>query len=834
MEKVERLIENFVPERYELELRVDKGERRVEGVVRIFGEVKSESVRLHAKDLKIEKVSVSETVGHESRIRELEWKMDGEVVEAEGVERGVVELEVIYSFELNEQMHGAYLSTYEYGGRAETVVATQFESHYAREVLPCVDEPEAKAVFELTVIVPDDSDEVLGNMPVAFERTVDGVREVHFEETPRMSTYLLAFVVGKFQKVEAKTERGVEVRTWASLAQPAKSLVFANEVAVKTLDFFEDYFGVEYPLPKCDQVALPDFEAGAMENWGLVTYREMALLVDPALTSVDAKRWVATVITHELSHMWFGNLVTMKWWDDLWLNESFASIMEYVAGEAVCPEMEVWKDYYEGFVVAAMRRDCLSGVQAVKQDVAHPDEIQTLFDGAIVYAKGARLIYMLMELMGEEKFRAGMREYFREFAYENTVEEDLWGCLQEFAEFDVKELMEGWIYQPGYPVVEVGEGVVRQRRFVVDEEMRGGDVWKVPLFAGEGVGFLAGSEMSVGGEVGEVNRGMRGHYVTKYSDEYLKKLMEGELDATAKLKLLMDQSLLAKTELVESVSLFDVVERMRDETDDAVWSLVSLAVADLKVFVEEETEEERKFKKFVKDLAEVQYERLGWDGVEGEGGADVRLRCVVVGMRIYGEDEEAIGEALRRYDAVDGDLEKLDKETRAYVVAAKVKWDFSEELGEDLLEKYQKSVNVEVRDDICGALVGARNEVFLGRMLGLMKDQKMVRSQDVLRWYMGILRNPKGREMAWKWLRDEWGWVAEKFGDGKGYDYYPRGVAAVLKTEMELAEYREFFEPMLGELSLKRNIEIGMKEIEARVRLIEGDGVGVRGYLRGL
>ena len=419
MKEVERLIDGFVPEAYILELMIDKKARLLTGEVRIEGEARAETIKLHAKKLKIEKIVVEES----GKSREVKYSHSEDLVTIDGMKRGRVGLVISYSLKLNEQMHGVYLSRHRYEGKDELIVTTQFESHHARECLPCVDEPEAKATFDLSIVTPDDGDVVISNMPVAENKVFDDGRLcTKFEVTPRMSTYLLAFVVGKFNKASLRSEHGIEVNAYASLAQPAENLEFAVKSAAKVLDFFEDYFGVKYPLPKCDQVALPDFESGAMENWGLVTYRESCMLVDPKLTTIDDKSYVLIVIAHELSHQWFGNLVTMKWWDDLWLNESFASVMEYVAADAVEPELKVWKKFLTGDAVGAMRRDCLSGVQAVKQPVRHPNEIATLFDGAIVYAKGARLMYMLMDLMGEEDFRRGLRGYFEKFAYRNAEE----------------------------------------------------------------------------------------------------------------------------------------------------------------------------------------------------------------------------------------------------------------------------------------------------------------------------------------------------------------------------------------------------------------------------
>ncbi|QQS18439.1 hypothetical protein IPL68_07715 [Candidatus Saccharibacteria bacterium] len=316
-------------------------------------------------------------------------------------------------------------------GNEQKLFATQFESHHAREAFPCIDEPEAKAVFELTLITQDNV-ELLSNTPMqsqermAYEEwrikysknapiqdTSFSILQTSFKPTPKMSTYLLAFVTGNLHKKSAKTKSGVDVNVWATTVQPAESLDFALDVATRSIEYFEDYFGVPYPLPKADHVALPDFSSGAMENWGLITYRERVLLDYPGQTSQGIREYIALVVAHETSHQWFGNLVTMRWWDDLWLNESFANMMEYQAVDAMFPDWHVWNQFIASEGLAAFRRDATYGVQSVHVDVHHPDEISTLFDGSIVYAKGGRLLYMLKNYIGEAAFQKGLSEYFK-------------------------------------------------------------------------------------------------------------------------------------------------------------------------------------------------------------------------------------------------------------------------------------------------------------------------------------------------------------------------------------------------------------------------------------
>ena len=478
---MEQLAKYFTPELYEIELRINKDTEQVQGRVKIQGTAKSSTVKLHAKNLKINQLTVNQRPTTFTEDTEAETiSFTSKVSDAE------ISIEARYSLQLSHGMTGLYLSTYEYEGKTERIVSTQFESHYARMMFPCVDEPAAKAKFSLKIIDTDPTDTILSNMPIKTERTLTYTsvnsdlnpktdpnamnlntevtrKIVEFETTPRMSTYLLALCLGHFQSVTTKNQHGVTITTYAPLNQAKESLIEPNRIAGEALDFYDQAFGVPYPLPKLDQVAVPDFDAGAMENWGLVTYRESCLLIDKTATLTD-KIQIATVITHELSHQWFGNLVTMAWWDDLWLNESFANMMEYYCLDAIRPEWKVWQEFFVSDCYYALTRDTSPDIQAVKQAVNHPSEIETLFDPAIVYAKGSHLMFMLMRLMGEQNFLKGLRDYFEKHQYQNTTGDDLWAALQTYAKFNVSDFMNQWITRPGFPIIEGG----KQERFYLD------------------------------------------------------------------------------------------------------------------------------------------------------------------------------------------------------------------------------------------------------------------------------------------------------------------------------------------------------------------------------
>ena len=420
MKTVPRLLDTFMPHHYALTLDLTHAEEKsFSGSVIISGESTGESISLHSKELTIHSALIDDQPAEFSL-----GEFDELRLSRPELSSGQHTVRIDFSGAITDAMHGLYPCYFTHDGVKKQLFATQFESHHAREVFPCVDEPAAKATYDVTLVTAPDLT-VLGNMPVTESSEKNGALTTTFATTPRMSSYLLAFVVGELHKKSAHTTSGVEVNVWTTPAQSEDILDFALDIATRSIDFYDKYFGVPYPLPKSDHVALPDFSSGAMENWGLITYRESCLLADPKLTPESSKRFIATVIAHELSHQWFGNLVTMQWWNDLWLNESFANMMEYVAVDALHPEWRMWEDFATGEVTAALRRDSLDGVQPVQADVNHPDEISTLFDPAIVYAKGGRLLVMVRRLIGEEAFRTGLKLYFEKFAYQNTVGNDL-------------------------------------------------------------------------------------------------------------------------------------------------------------------------------------------------------------------------------------------------------------------------------------------------------------------------------------------------------------------------------------------------------------------------
>ncbi|HSX47734.1 MAG TPA: M1 family metallopeptidase, partial [Patescibacteria group bacterium] len=531
--KIHHLVRQFKPEIYNLTLDIDKVKMTFRGEVEIEG-IKigrpSKKIVFHQKELKILSAVIIQNGREKKHIEvnriNIHKSYDEVRLHADELMRpGKYTIKLEFKGQISKSMHGIYPCFYKHNSLEKTLIATQFESHHAREAFPCIDEPEAKSVFNLSIIGPK-NEIVISNTPINKSVVKADRKTTIFEPSPIMSSYLLAFVIGELHCISGKSKNGVEVNSWANISQPINQLGYANKEAINVLDFFIDYFKTPYPLKKLDQVALPDFDSLAMENWGLITYREVGLLTDPKNRSISSEQLITLVISHEISHQWFGNLVTMKWWDDLWLNESFASLMENIAPDRLHPDWNQWEDFTTGRVLSCSHRDIYKDVQSVGVKVKHPDEIMSLFDPAIVYAKGSRILSMLFEYIGEGDFREGLKVYFKDHAFKNTTRDDLWRSLSSISKKDIGKLMTPWIEQSGQPELSVefnsSKAHLEQERFLVDGQDKV-SIWPIPLLSQPPtkVDILEKkqADIEINGEKPIFNINGSGHYLVKYKDE---------------------------------------------------------------------------------------------------------------------------------------------------------------------------------------------------------------------------------------------------------------------------------------------------------------------------
>ena len=843
MQAVKHFIETFVPEHYDLFLDLNRADKSFSGKVTITGEAKTSKISLHQKDLTVEAVEVA------GQARPFTLDKDNEALYIELEAAGPVLVTITYTGQITDNMTGIYPSYYTVDGVKKEIISTQFESHFAREAFPSVDEPEAKATFDLSLKFDQAEGELaLSNMPEidVENRKATGVWK--FETTPRMSSYLLAFAAGDMQGITAKTKNGTLVGVYATKAHPESNLEFALDIAVRCIEFYEEYYGVKYPIPQSLHVALPDFSAGAMENWGLVTYREIYLLVDENSTALS-RQTVALVVAHELAHQWFGNLVTMKWWDDLWLNESFANMMEYVSVDAIEPSWKIFEDFQTSGVPYALKRDATDGVQSVHVEVKHPDEINTLFDGAIVYAKGSRLMHMLRRWLGDDAFRKGLGAYFEKHQYGNTIGRDLWDDLSQASGRDVAAFMDAWLEQPGYPVVtakvENDSLILTQKQFFIGEHEDRGRLWPVPLNSNwqglpdtltterlEIPNYAALAAQNDGAL--RLNTENTAHYITDYQGELLDALLNNlsSLDNISKLQIVQERRLLAESGKISYADLLPVISKLANETSYMVVSAVSQVLEGLNRFVDEGSQTEEDYKALLKVLSQSNFDRLGFEKQAGESDEDEMVRQLIVGNMIKADDETAKAQASQIFDKYRDNLEKLPAAIRLQVLVNQIKHHESKELTKLYLDLYVASNDGSFKNALSTALSYTKNKETLDELLATWKDKFTVKPQDLSAWYGRFLSRDFTQEAVWTWARENWDWIKAALGDDMSFDSFVISPAMVFKTEKRLAEYKAFFEPQVDDMAISRNISMGIKEIAARVELVKCEKEAVEKAIR--
>jgi puromycin-sensitive aminopeptidase len=580
---------------------------------------------------------------------------------------GRATLSIDFTGVLNDRLRGFYRSTYVAGdGITHTIATTQMAPTDARRAFPCWDEPAYKATFQVTLVIPDGLAAFSNTSEVASTLTPGGRREVSFAPTMVMSTYLVAMVVGPFEASAPTDFAGTPIRIVYPIGK-GHLIEWAQELAVHALAFFSDYFDIAYPGDKVDLVAIPDFAAGAMENLGCVTFRETELLIDPATASHAELERVALVVNHELAHMWFGDLVTMDWWQGIWLNEAFATFMEMLCTQEFRPQWKKWASF-NPFRDMAFTIDGQHSTRPIEYEVISPDDSRGMFD-VITYVKGCAVLRMLEQYLGAATFRDGIRIYLDRHAYANTVTADLWSALEAASGQPVGEIMDTWILQGGYPLLSVEGDTVSQEPFAYSKavgESNIGSTWKVPILtrsldSGAASTYLleGPSTVIVSDGVTVVNAGGSGFYRTAYSTKELLAISGrlGELDDVERAVLFSDtwaSILVGRTQFVD---LFTLAQGLVDLDEPSTWNVVVGAVDVANRILDDDGRET--LAAVVRELCSPVLARLGWEPVQGESTQAGELRATVVAaLGTHGRDQSVIAEATRRFDAGDvvGDL----------------------------------------------------------------------------------------------------------------------------------------------------------------------------------
>ena len=687
------------------------------------------------------------------------------------ISAGVWELHCRFSGILNDQLRGFYRSTFtDLDGREQVIATTQFEATDARRAFPCWDEPDLKAVFGITLVVPDGLMAISNGSEVSRSPAGDGKVAVTFADTIEMSTYLVAFVVGPFEATEPVEVDGVPLRIVAPEGKQHLT-AYARECSRFCLEYLATYYDIPYPGDKVDMVAIPDFAFGAMENLGCITYRESALLVDEATATSSEKMRVLDVIAHELAHMWFGDLVTMKWWNGIWLNEAFATFMEMKATDAHRPEWKRWLEFAAVERPWAFKVDELAGTRPVEFEVESPEDAEAMFD-ALTYGKGSAVLRMMEQYLGEQAFRSGVGSYLHTHAYGNTETVDLWLSLDEASGRPVGEIMDTWILQGGYPqvVVKAGDGhlSLEQHRFLVIPDSSDRSLWSVPMqIRGVVDGISLDTKLllsepetvfPVDGPVEWVivNSGGHGFYRTLYDPPLLAALVEHlcELDPVERFTLVDDAWAFVESGRSGVVAFMTLVSAFGNETEQAVWSALLGGASAIGHHLVTDRIRPR-FEGWLSDLLEPAAARLGWTPKVGETDLVRRLRGRIINASgTLCNDSDTIEQARMTYEQALSDPSSVDPEVATavlYICAAH--GDVS--TYRTYLQRHKNAPNPQEAMKYLRALASFDDGEAVDRTFGLIEDGT-IRNQDTTWVLARMLANRRSGPYAWSRLREAW------------------------------------------------------------------------------
>jgi puromycin-sensitive aminopeptidase len=725
----------------------------------------------------------------------------------ETLSSGRYQLRLTFSGILNDKLHGFYRSTYrDADGQEKVLASTQFESTDARRAFPCWDEPAYKASFQTTLVIPEHLT-AISNTAIVRETSLPGAgtKEVVFADSMKMSTYLVAFIVGEFAGTEPVYVGQTPLRVWAV---PGKRRLaqFGQEVGAASLQFFSEYYNYPYPGDKLDLIAIPDFAAGAMENLGAITFRETALLVDEKAAARSDLERVANVVSHENAHMWFGDLVTMRWWNGLWLNEAFATFMATLAVDHYKPEWQRWTSFAVSRA-SALLVDGLQSTRPIEFPVHQPEEAAGMFD-VLTYQKGAAVLRMLEQYLGAKAFRAGINLYLKKHEFDNTETTDLWDAIEEASQQPARALMDTWVFQPGYPLLSVrtegNEVVISQQifRYLQDDkdlERR----WQVPIFlrASTANGVHNQSALLLEGETRVtlssrpdwvvVNAGGHGFYRVRYSQELLNRLtanLYDTLSAVERFNLVNDTWATAQAGLVSMTTYLDLLHLFRDETDPNVWNIILASGQYLYHLLD--ARQRPALQTFLRTLLTPIVQKLGWSPQAGEHELIGQLRGDLLNaLGTLGDDKTIQAEARARYAQYKQDPAAVDRNVIPALVSILASSGGAVEYEEFVISfKTAKTPQEETR--YLFALAAFRPADLFEQTLQLTLNGE-VRTQDAPYLMRSILLNTERRERAWAFLKANWDEMCRQYPDNSIVRMC-EGLLSLVTPELE-ADVVDFF-----------------------------------------
>lgn len=769
-----------------------------------------------------------------------------------GVGEGILKIE--FSAPLNSHLRGFYKCTYVDGGVKKNMAVTQFEAVEARRCFPCWDEPVLKASFKITLDVPKEL-MALSNMPILDEKLNGDIKTVYFEESPYMSTYVVAFVIGSFDYIEETTAEGIKVRVYCPLGKREEGR-YSLSLAVKVLDYFAKYFSMSYPLPKLDMVAVPEFGGGAMENNGLIIYRENLMLCDALHSSAENKQILAICVAHEVAHHWFGNLVTMAWWSDLWLNEGFATWVSYMAIETLFPEWKMWTQFLQ-HTASGLVIDALEESHPIEMEIHPARSIDDKFD-AISYKKGSTIIRMLQIYLGDDKFQKSLSKYIKRYAWKNAKTDDLWAVISEESGTQINLMMDTWTKQMGYPVISVksrDNAVEFEQSHFLLSGQHSDSQWIIPITLSLGSynkqkNFLLETkfhEVDISKDFSgantttttetipntgdgnfwiKVNISQSGFYRVKYDDKLasqLRKAIENNLlSETDRFGILDDAYALCQAGQQSLASVLSLIDVYGKELDCIVTSrLIYVCNGIVNIATEAIPDSVFELKQFFINVLQFSATKLGWEPIPDEDHSSAVLRGRLYRALASFDDDKTHEEAMQRFQAYIRDrktpLLSADTKMAAYLAVIR-KATVSSRYGfESMLQLYKEADTAEETEEILRVLSACPDPDLLVEALDFLVSDE-VREQDIVYGLAGI--SFQGRHRAWKWFKENWEPIFNKYGATIMLTNFVRDIITPFCSNEEADEIEAFFATHPHE-SVAMDVKQSLEQVRIKARWVE-------------
>jgi len=864
-QKSVRLPLHVSPIHYKLSIHPDilSGTFSGEEIIKIKIDKEVKQITLHSKDLDIETVSISskqKIKGNKKNttIKQFASKItyDDKMETAtfhfkEKISKGKGELSIIFSGIIGDNLRGFYKSKYDEDGVEKQIATTQFESTDARRAFPCFDEPAQKAIFEISIMVREGHTAISNTLPIDIKEHDGGFKMISFAPSPKMSTYLLAFIIGEFECIEGITrpkglsgqaKEGIQVRVFTTKGKVHQAK-FALDVAIKSLEFFTEYFDIPYPMLNLDLIAIPDFEAAGMENWGAVTFRESSVLIDEEHSSIINKQWVATAVTHELAHQWFGNLVTMHWWTDLWLNEGFASYMEKVCANEIFPHWKVWDLYLSnGRYRNAIEIDSLKNTHAIEVELKHPDEINETFD-MVSYEKGTAVVRMLSEYIGEEKFKEGLRHYLKKHSYKNTKTLDLWDAFEKVSKKPIKKIMSSWTKQAGFPIVTLkkydkGELVLEQEKFfssrITRKSNKDKKLWQIPvIYKSENKDkkiLLNKKNIRLTEKsIQKINVDESSFIKVCYDKDTLRVLKqeieENHISTIDRLGIIRDIFALAEGGYIKTDEALEFSLSFKNEREYIVWEEISYGIDKIYNLISKE-ESARKYNDYALSLFSPIAKELGFEKVEGEDVSYTLLRILAISRASFYSDKKIINEAKKIFS--NRIIKPLDPDMRGviYNIVARNGGPKEWKMFKDL---YKSEALHEEKERLSRAMTQFKDVDLLQKTLRFAIS-KEVRDQNSPSLLANTWNNKHGQDITWEFLKDNWDIILKKYG---GVGLFLSKILFSLGNHTsinDLKDAKKFFSKNLAPAA-EKTLEQAYERIESNVAWLKDDKKSIENWL---